>query len=59
MMTNTGPGIQYILNLWRRPAGHTITIAFYISSVTAGIALDLSKNSVIPSNITVIRSKVD
>ena len=36
-----------------------MTIAFYISSVTAGIALDLSKNSVILSNITVIRSKVD
>ena len=59
MMTNTGPGIPYVLNVWRRPACHTMTIALDISSVIALIAFHLLINSVILSNTTVIKSTVD
>ena len=58
-MTNTGPGIPYVLNLWRRPACPTMTIALDISSTIARIALDLLNNPVILSNTTLISSTVD
>ena len=53
MMPYTGPGIPYVLNFWRRPACHTITLALDISSVIAQITL------IVLSNTTVTRSTVD